>query len=72
MEETSVINEIDFKMFVKNRFLASQRVLSWVGLYTKQEISDFIGISRPTLNERLLNHTWRTREIKNILKYMQF
>lgn len=37
---------------------------------TKAELSIELGISRPTLDKRLLKHNWRKLEIKHILKNM--
>lgn len=58
----------ELKILVKNKKLATYRVEAWMGTYTKQELSDFIGISRPTLNDRLKLHNWRMKELESIEK----
>ena len=66
------ISEQDLKNFVKNRELATFRVNSWIGPINKAEISKLLNISRPTLNRRLHEHTWKLSEIKLILQNMPF
>ena len=66
------IDEQDLKSFVKRRELATFRVENWIGPFTKTEISEILKMSRPTLNRRIKNHTWRLDEIKLILQNMPF
>jgi len=48
----------------------SETVKSWIttGRYTKIEICEELGISRPTLDSRLEKHNWKKLEIKLIIK----
>ncbi len=41
----------------------THKVLNLLITYTKEDLSKKIGISRPTLNARLLNHSWKISEI---------
>ena len=66
------IDQTELKSFVKNRDLATIRVRNWFGPLNKNDISDCLNISRPTLNRRLLSHDWKLREIKLILQHMPF
>lgn len=56
----------ELKKFIKNRALATFRVKDYIGAYSKQELADMIGMSRPTLDVRLQNNSWRMHELKNI------
>ncbi len=58
--------------FVKNRKLATFRVVGWIGLLTKTEISKRLCMSRPTLNIRLKNNNWTFEDIKKITKELPF
>lgn len=37
---------------------------------TKANVAACLGVSRPTLDKRLIKHNWRKLEIKHILKNM--
>lgn len=62
----------DLDKMLLNKKLASYRVLDFIGTYTKAEICDIIGFSRPTLDLRLKNHNWRHKELKQILTKLPF
>jgi hypothetical protein len=62
----------EVKRLVKNKKLVTYRVLEWVGTYTKTEICEIIGITRPTLDSRIKKHSWRFKEIEIITKNMPF
>jgi len=61
-----------YKSFIKDRNLVTKRVNDWIGLYTKSQICDIIGISRPTLDFRLENDNWKKKEIDIILEKMPY
>lgn len=69
MEETL---KKDLDKMLLNKKLASYRVVNWIGTYTKAEICEIIGFSRPTLDLRLKEHNWKHKEIKKILKNLPF
>tara|TARA_R110002020_G_C16311651_1_gene773900 strand:- start:2455 stop:2649 length:195 start_codon:yes stop_codon:yes gene_type:complete len=56
----------EIKSYVKDRKLASFKVINYIGLYTRIELSEMLGISRPTLNKRIKCHDWRMAELKKI------
>ena len=58
------------KILVKDKKLASYRVLQYVGTYHKKEIAKLLGMSRPTLYQRLKQHDWRMAELKLIEKHL--
>ena len=62
----------DLNKMLLNKKLASYRVVNWIGTYTKGEICDIIGFSRPTLDLRLKTHNWKYKEIKKILNNLPF
>lgn len=66
------MSKSDLDLLLKNKSIASNRVLDWVGTYTKAEICDIIGVSRPTLNSRLKKHNWRYKEIETIYNKLPF
>jgi len=59
----------DIKYLIKNKKLITYKLNDWIGVYTKTEISEMLGISRPTLDARMKKHNWRFNEIKLILKH---
>lgn len=62
----------DLDKMLLNKKLASYRVVNWIGTYTKAEICEIIGFSRPTLDLRLKEHNWKHKEIKKILNNLPF
>lgn len=56
----------DLSKFVKNRALATFRVNDYLGVYSKYELADMIGISRPTIDVRLERSNWKMKELQNI------
>ncbi|MFK5981435.1 MAG: hypothetical protein QM499_00860 [Flavobacteriaceae bacterium] len=64
--------EYNIKDFVANKSLASFRVTQWIGVYTKKEVAEILKMSRPTLDFKLKNHSWRVEEIKIIIKNFVF
>lgn len=72
METTEETSHPDLKLFVKNKDLVTKRVKDWIGNYSKSEISELIGISRPTLNKRMESGNWKYVEIVLVLKHMPF
>lgn len=56
----------ELSSFVKNRALATFRVQDYLEVYSKYELADMIGISRPTIDVRLQKHTWKMKELENI------
>ncbi|MCB0448461.1 MAG: hypothetical protein KDD03_13320 [Gelidibacter sp.] len=56
----------ELKKFIKNRALATFRVKDYIGAYSKQELADMIGMSRPTLDVRISKSNWRMHELENI------
>ena len=69
MEETM---KKDLDKMLLNKKLASYRVVNWIGTFTKAEICEIIGFSRPTLDDRIKNHNWKYKEIKKILTKLPF
>jgi predicted DNA-binding transcriptional regulator AlpA len=62
----------EIKEFIKNKQLATYRVLNWNGTITKGEICSILGMSRPTLDTRMKKHNWKLKELKKIQKNMPF
>jgi DNA-binding transcriptional regulator LsrR (DeoR family) len=60
------------KKMIANKRLATFRVKSWIGTYTKQEIAVKLGISRPTLDKRMLKDNWNYKELELITKNLPF
>jgi predicted XRE-type DNA-binding protein len=54
----------------EKQYESSMAVKSWIKfkLYTKIEIAEMIGITRPTLDDRIKTGFWRKKEINIILK----
>lgn len=46
---------------------ASYKVSGFRGKYTDEQLSNKLGISRPTLYARLLKHNWKLGEIQLII-----
>lgn len=57
---------------VANKKLATFRVISWVGNYSKTEIAEKLEIARSTLYKRIENNSWTVKEIELINKYLPF
>lgn len=62
----------ELKKMISNRKLVTFRVKEWIGVYTKGEICEILGMSRPTLDRRLKLHNWKLKEIKIITKHIHF
>lgn len=62
----------DLEKMITNKKLVSFRVSSWVGTYTKGEICEILGFTRPTLERRLKLHNWELAEIEKVMKSMPF
>lgn len=65
------MNESIVKM-IANKRLATFRVQSWIGTYTKGQICEILGISRQTLQRRLNSDKWTYKELELINKYLPF
>jgi len=50
------------------KYDATQKVKKRIDLFTKDEVSKELGISRPTLDARIKWHTWKISEIALIEK----
>lgn len=57
----------DLSKFIKNRALATFRVKDYLEVYSKYELSNMIGFSRPTIDVRLEKHNWKMKELENIV-----
>ncbi len=62
----------EIQKMTSNKKLASYRVLSWIGTYTKGEVCAILGFTRPTLERRLKLHNWKYSEIELITTKMPF
>jgi hypothetical protein len=62
----------EYENLLLNKKSVSYKVINWIGTYTKGEICEMIGFSRPTLDLRLKAHNWKHNEIKTILKKLPF
>lgn len=53
---------------------ASKILLEWINgkHYSKNEVAEFLNISRMTLYRRLKNNDWRVKEVKIIFKNCTF
>ena len=60
------------KKFALNKELASNRVSFNIGTYTKTEIAEMLEISRPTLDLRIKENTWRMAELKLIVRKLPY
>jgi len=62
----------ELKKLLGNRKLVSFRVSQWIGIYSKGEVCELLGFTRPTLERRLALHNWRVSEVETITKEMPF
>lgn len=60
----------DIDKMLTNKKLVSYRVLNYIGTFTKGDICELLNMSRPTLDRRLKQHSWRYKEIETITKNM--
>lgn len=50
------------------KYEATQKIKKRISISSKEEVSKELGISRPTLDARLLYHTWKISELTHIDK----
>jgi hypothetical protein len=62
----------ELKKLLANRQLVSFRVTQWIGIYTKGEVCNMLGFTRPTLETRLKLHNWKMSEVEIIIKKIPF
>lgn len=62
----------EYENLLLNKKSVSYKVIHWIGTYTKGEMCEIIGISRPTLDLRLNAHNWKHKEIKTIVQKLPF